>query len=655
MKNFFTDELSSISFVFKVATMLFLMIWLTDNLLGQNTELRVFDDPPTSHIPVDTSKLIHDRKEYWDNLNSNEKYNYLNLIKERTLFIQGFIEDQYVLDISSSTIDFVELALMEGVESIVVEDLLNLQKKFNDAIKHKKLIKSEVNSEGLLQTTVLVRPNATQWWTGTVTKGPIENFSYNVAHGNSNGGISAGRDSVNYRSKSWVFFNILSIPNNAEIINAELDFFLTDAGNTSHRIDIGQMDVNTFNSLTGPEALYNYIGSVPTFINNWNGMTPTAPAIRQVNYTASGRSYLQDSIINGTIHGISIRPSSDTIMQRGQFRGWDCCGNNAEPWLIITYTLINHVPPPPTLVSPSNGAINVPESTTLSWNSALGATSYQLQVATSSSFSSSSLVVNQSNITSTSRNVNLNEETLYFWRVRGSNEIGGGEWSEVWSFTTSDDLLPPGTFSLLSPKSGTELIADPEDNTEVTVIWDASENADTYTWLLIEQGGDFDEPVLGFSSDDEGTATQLTLTVAGIVSALNEAGVNTEGALTLEWTVEAQNEQGTQRAEEPFTLLLTPPTSVNEPVVPSAFALNQNYPNPFNPTTQIEYALPEVADVRLEVFNIMGQRVAILVNTMQNAGYHIVTFDASRLSSGMYIYRLESGSFIQTRTMMLVK
>jgi hypothetical protein len=88
---------------------------------------------------------------------------------------------------------------------------------------------------------------------------------------------------------------------------------------------------------------------------------------------------------------------------------------------------------------------------------------------------------------------------------------------------------------------------------------------------------------------------------------------------------------------------------------PREIKLSQNYPNPFNPTTNINFSLPEMADVRLDVFNVLGQRVATLANGTFTAGTHTVQFDASRLSSGMYLYRLQSGNFSTQRTMMLIK
>ncbi|MCH8567936.1 MAG: family 16 glycosylhydrolase [Balneolales bacterium] len=88
---------------------------------------------------------------------------------------------------------------------------------------------------------------------------------------------------------------------------------------------------------------------------------------------------------------------------------------------------------------------------------------------------------------------------------------------------------------------------------------------------------------------------------------------------------------------------------------PNRIELKQNYPNPFNPTTQIEYTLPDAAPVVLEVFNMMGQRIATLVDGTQSAGSHTVSFDASNLSSGIYLYRLTSGSQVLTQKMTLVK
>ncbi|MCC5926345.1 MAG: carbohydrate binding domain-containing protein [Bacteroidetes bacterium] len=89
--------------------------------------------------------------------------------------------------------------------------------------------------------------------------------------------------------------------------------------------------------------------------------------------------------------------------------------------------------------------------------------------------------------------------------------------------------------------------------------------------------------------------------------------------------------------------------------VPAEYSLSQNFPNPFNPTTRIQFELPESGQVKLEVFNMMGQRVATLVNETRSAGSHSVTFDASALSSGMYLYRLQAGNTVLMNKMTLLK
>ena len=88
--------------------------------------------------------------------------------------------------------------------------------------------------------------------------------------------------------------------------------------------------------------------------------------------------------------------------------------------------------------------------------------------------------------------------------------------------------------------------------------------------------------------------------------------------------------------------------------IPATFGISQNYPNPFNPSTNIEYRLPKSADLRIEVYNSVGMRIATLVDQQQSAGFHTVRFNASSYSSGMYFYRLiADGNVIETKKMLL--
>jgi hypothetical protein len=92
-----------------------------------------------------------------------------------------------------------------------------------------------------------------------------------------------------------------------------------------------------------------------------------------------------------------------------------------------------------------------------------------------------------------------------------------------------------------------------------------------------------------------------------------------------------------------------------EPFLPRTAALAQNYPNPFNPTTVIGYQVPGLSIVSLKVYDMLGREVATLVNETKSAGYYTVTFNASGLASGTYIYRLQAGTFVQTRKLLLLK
>jgi Secretion system C-terminal sorting domain len=125
------------------------------------------------------------------------------------------------------------------------------------------------------------------------------------------------------------------------------------------------------------------------------------------------------------------------------------------------------------------------------------------------------------------------------------------------------------------------------------------------------------------------------------------------------WDKAQYNAWKAQEASENATItnwLTNGVTAVGEDdVVPTSFELRQNYPNPFNPTTQISYSLPEKGHVTLKVYDVLGMEVATLVSGVREAGTYNATFDATRVSSGIYFYRLEAGSVSITKKMIFMK
>jgi len=145
-----------------------------------------------------------------------------------------------------------------------------------------------------------------------------------------------------------------------------------------------------------------------------------------------------------------------------------------------------------------------------------------------------------------------------------------------------------------------------------------------------------------------------TAAMKGIILSQTQIAMNTGATLN-----------GRALAQTAVTLIantITKPstvTSVENDVVPQAFSLDQNYPNPFNPSTRIQYSLEKAAQVSLKVYNVLGNEVATLVSGRQEAGGYTVSFGNSKgtlgLSSGVYFYRLEAGSFVSTKKLILMK
>jgi hypothetical protein len=124
-----------------------------------------------------------------------------------------------------------------------------------------------------------------------------------------------------------------------------------------------------------------------------------------------------------------------------------------------------------------------------------------------------------------------------------------------------------------------------------------------------------------------------------IVTGLTDALVNKDGGTDLKY-------------KENQVLIATTKIAVD---IPKEFMLSQNYPNPFNPSTIVEFGVPVDSKVKVEVFNILGQLIAVLVDEVRQAGYYKVTFGSSNMPSGVYFYRMSAGSFVQTKKMQLIK
>ena len=94
---------------------------------------------------------------------------------------------------------------------------------------------------------------------------------------------------------------------------------------------------------------------------------------------------------------------------------------------------------------------------------------------------------------------------------------------------------------------------------------------------------------------------------------------------------------------------------IEDELLPTEFRLEQNYPNPFNPSTTIRFALPKTSNVTIKIYDVLGRQVATLVDEEYPAGVYKVVFEAGGLASGLYIYRIQTGAFTQSRKLMLLK
>jgi subtilisin-like proprotein convertase family protein len=136
---------------------------------------------------------------------------------------------------------------------------------------------------------------------------------------------------------------------------------------------------------------------------------------------------------------------------------------------------------------------------------------------------------------------------------------------------------------------------------------------------------------------------------SGALNAFNGLAVNGS------WVDMASGDSGVLKAWCLQLVYQTLVGGVQSVEIPNYFSLAQNYPNPFNPNTSIKFSVPSAEIVTLKVYDILGKEVAVLVNELKQPGLHSVDFNASRLASGIYFYRINAGEFTSVKRMILIK
>ena len=300
-------------------------------------------------------------------------------------------------------------------------------------------------------------------------------------------------------------------------------------------------------------------------------------------------------------------------------------------------TFFTRIAPPdgvPALLRPADGSVNLSTELTLEWGTVAGADSFRVQVGTDSAFVAGAFA--DSTLATTALTLpDLRHETAYFWRVAAVNGSGQGPWSGIFAFST--EAAPPAAAPiLLAPEDGAAGL-------DLTVLLQWSEIASAARYELV------------VASDSSFGAVTIQ---RSDLEAISFSAEDLEYATTYFWRVRARNDAGAGPWSE-VRLFATklPPSNVGADAGdhPVRFALEPNYPNPFNPSTTFSFALPTTEHVRLEVLDVSGRRVAVVVDRRMPAGQHAVAWSATGLPSGTYVYRLQAGEYSKARAFVLLK
>ena len=295
----------------------------------------------------------------------------------------------------------------------------------------------------------------------------------------------------------------------------------------------------------------------------------------------------------------------------------------------LSFSTLSLKPAPTVLISPADSLLETPTELIFKWVQDENESSYRFQLSKTVNFLQK--IDTLISVETTYSTSGLRANQTYYWRVKTFSSGGEGNWSEIRLFKTLIEL--PDIPAIITPQN--DNLVDVKEN---RFVWTRSDRATTYHFQL-GVDDNFDAPLID-STD--------------VVNQKIE-DISLAESTTFYWRVRAKNRAGFSEWTQAQEFRTSIVTSLETETLPKNYSMDQNYPNPFNPSTTIRYAIPSTSKVTIEVYNMIGQRVVTLIDKRQEAGFHTVNFDASALSSGMYIYRISAGNFNDVKKLTLIK
>ncbi|MDD3236247.1 MAG: T9SS type A sorting domain-containing protein, partial [Candidatus Cloacimonetes bacterium] len=312
--------------------------------------------------------------------------------------------------------------------------------------------------------------------------------------------------------------------------------------------------------------------------------------------------------------------------------------NNQSDTSVSAFSVLSYLDAP-VAVSPPNMGTDAPTNPLISWQSALGADSYQFHLSTDPQFNS--FVVDVFEYPETSYQASyLNPHTTYYWRVASIAEIGMSPYCETLSFTTGNVSEYPSIPQLSSPANYSVNL-----NVNPTFGWTPSLLALSYR-LQIARDPYYQDLVRDVSQ----------------LGQANYAADNLPVNTVMYWRVASANQFGNSNFSLSWRFATVAGSASEDELNPVLHnELQTNYPNPFNPQTTISFSLKDISKpVNLSIFNTRGQLVRKLFSGVPNSNRLSLVWDGfddfnKPVSSGVYLYRLESPDYRETRKMLLAK